>query len=516
VPAGRDKTELPGSLGGYEIVRVLGEGGSGTVYLARTGGQEVALKVLRRDQSVSERERRRWLEEAEHLGRIRHRGVVRIFDAGELDDGRPYLAMELLSGQTLAERITAGPVPLDLALRLFDQLASAVQAIHDTGLIHRDLKPENLMLVEGGERVVVLDLGIARAADAPPSTTTKIGYQRGTPAVMAPERFFGERATVRTDIYELGVVLFVMLTGRLPWRAILDAQARLNPLRPAELGVTLPPAMEQALMRALASDAADRPATARELAGAIREGGWSGPTLPVGAAPELASAATGPTGHASDGLDAAPPAALGSTRTEETGGRLSRWAVRIAVAVGLALIATPVVVALLDGAGPERAAAAIADAGPERVAAATADAGLAQDPVVALPETVVQPSASRADAGLADDRLKDVRTRARPARTAPASPGRAAAPAVDAGATAAGAMPWCRKQAALYCTDEFKATEGNLAGQLCDNMTAQVTRWETYPPEARASLEHACEKNHAGLAAAAAERIRFYRERVAP
>lgn len=103
----------------------------------------------------------------------------------------------------VAQRLASGTLSRERALDLFDQLATAVQVMHVSGLIHRDLKPENVMLVDGGKRAVLLDFGIAKAADAPPSTTTQAGLQRGTPAYMAPERFFGARATKCSDLYEL-------------------------------------------------------------------------------------------------------------------------------------------------------------------------------------------------------------------------------------------------------------------------------------------------------------------------
>ncbi|MCC6995340.1 MAG: serine/threonine protein kinase, partial [Deltaproteobacteria bacterium] len=265
-------------LGDFELDGVLGEGGSGTVYAARLGGQACALKVLRADVLVGPKEQARFLSEAQLLARIDHPGVVRLLGAGTLPDGRPFLAMPLLAGETLAARLARGRLAVDEALRLFGLLAEAVAALHAAGLVHRDLKPENVFLVRGGggggERPLLLDLGIARAVDAPPGTTTRSGLVRGTPAYMAPERFFGAPTTERSDVYELAVVLYLMLVGRLPWADSSDAEGRLLPLRPRDAGVELPGALEEVLLGALSTRPEQRPPDARafatEVAGALR------------------------------------------------------------------------------------------------------------------------------------------------------------------------------------------------------------------------------------------------------
>src|SRR5690348_11431733 len=193
---------LPGQLGDFVIVGVLGTGGSGVVLDARWGHREVALKVLHPTLIATARERAQFLEEARRLQEISHPGVVKVLASGELPDGRPYLAMEKLAGPTLAAKLATGALPLGRAVALFEQLSGAVQALHDRGLVHRDLKPENVVLV-GDSHAVLLDFGIAKALAAPASTTTQDGGVRGTPAYMAPERFFGQPANVSTDVYEL-------------------------------------------------------------------------------------------------------------------------------------------------------------------------------------------------------------------------------------------------------------------------------------------------------------------------
>jgi serine/threonine protein kinase len=258
-------------LGEFRIESVLGEGGSGTVYAAHWGHREVALKVLRDAWLPSDSERRRFLDEARLLADVNHPGVVRILGFGELPDGRPYLAMERLEGESLANRLNQGALEVGSALALFEQLCQAVHTLHERGLIHRDIKPENVFLIRQEQYAVLLDFGIAKPMDAPDSTVTREGGVRGTPAYMAPERFFGAPANTATDIYELGVVLYTMVTGRLPWEGASDPVTRLNPLRPSDLGISLPGALEVALLEALASRAEGRPSTVADLAARVSQ-----------------------------------------------------------------------------------------------------------------------------------------------------------------------------------------------------------------------------------------------------
>jgi predicted Ser/Thr protein kinase len=258
---------VPARLGDFDIVGVLGQGGSGVVYDARWGHREVALKVLHPALVATDKEREQFLGEARRLADIAHPGVVKVLAVGELSDGRPYLAMEKLAGETLAARLGRGPLGAERALRLFGQLADAVAALHDRGLVHRDLKPENVVLVGGGDgeaaHAVLLDFGIAKELAAPASTTTQDGGVRGTPAYMAPERFFGSPASVSTDVYELAVVLFAMLAGRLPWDDCGDPALRLNPLRLADAAPGVPDPLDALIARALSTRAGNRPPSVR-------------------------------------------------------------------------------------------------------------------------------------------------------------------------------------------------------------------------------------------------------------
>lgn len=251
--------DVPLRLGPFEITSVLGEGGSATVYATVFRGEVAALKVAK-DRELGPREQERFLEEAKMLERVRHRAVIQVLDSGRLPNGQPYILMRRYDGETLADHIRrAGRLGLTHALDLFEQLGSATSALHAAGLVHRDLKPENVLLLDEGKNLKLLDFGIAKDVNAPASTTTQLGIARGTPATMAPERFFGAPASESTDIYELGVVLYAMLVGRLPWPEVTDPNARLNPISPADAGVELPEALATALMQALSTRPERRP-----------------------------------------------------------------------------------------------------------------------------------------------------------------------------------------------------------------------------------------------------------------
>jgi serine/threonine protein kinase len=241
----------------FAIDRLLGEGGSGRVYAARWRGRPVALKVLREDRVPTDRERAHFLSEARLLRSVDHPAVVKLIGFGLLPDGRPFLAMERLEGHTLAFRIACGPMPMAEAQGVFAQVADAVGALHERGLVHRDIKPDNVFLA--GARAVLLDFGIATTEEAPASTITREGTVRGTPAFMAPERFFGAPACAATDAYELAVLFYAMVTGRLPWDHVADLAGRLGPPPPSHHGVALPGAAESTLMRALSTRAEIRP-----------------------------------------------------------------------------------------------------------------------------------------------------------------------------------------------------------------------------------------------------------------
>ncbi|MDB4960203.1 MAG: hypothetical protein JWP01_202 [Myxococcales bacterium] len=276
-----DPAALPSSLGEFRIAAILGEGGSGIVYDATWGPRRVALKVLHPSLADTERIRAQFLNEAQRLQAITHPSVVKVLAVGELPDRRPYLAMERLEGETLASVLARGALPLAQALELFAELCHAVGTLHDGGLIHRDLKPENVFIV-AGKHAVLLDFGIAKEVSAPASTTTMDGGVRGTPAYMAPERFFGQPAGIATDLYELAVTLYAMLAGRLPWDDLGDPEARLSP-RPLIDFASVPDELDVEIRRALSTRAQNRPTSALAMLEEVRTAGrGSAPPLAAG------------------------------------------------------------------------------------------------------------------------------------------------------------------------------------------------------------------------------------------
>jgi len=289
----------PVSFGEFEILRILGEGGSSVVYAARRNGIEIALKVLREDIQLTESERRRFLAEADQLAKLSHPGVIHVLDAGTLPDGRPFLALPLLHGETLAARIAREPMPVAVALAHFYTAAEAVTALHRAGLLHRDLKPENFFLDEDEGRLVLLDFGIARDSEASASTATQQGQVRGTPAYMAPERFFGVAASEPSEVYELAATLHMMLAGHLPWENAADLDARLDP----KLSPAITASIAAVLQGALAVRAEARPQTVAALVTALRDDSEPASNA-TRTLPNAAAIARAATGRSNDGEDA--------------------------------------------------------------------------------------------------------------------------------------------------------------------------------------------------------------------
>jgi tetratricopeptide (TPR) repeat protein len=214
-------------LGKYELGQELGRGGFGTIHIARDHelGRDVAIKLLKREHAFKEHVVQRFLQEARAAARINHPGIVTVFESGIAPGGDVYMAMELLAGETLSQRLKrTGPLPPAMAIELARQMASALAAAHDAGIIHRDLKPANVFLVRdpvvtGGERVKVLDFGIAKLVDDFGSNMqTHSMVMLGTPMYMSPEQCKSSaKVDVRSDVYALGCMLFEMLVGKTPF-----------------------------------------------------------------------------------------------------------------------------------------------------------------------------------------------------------------------------------------------------------------------------------------------------------
>lgn len=211
----------PATIGRYRIDGILGQGAMSIVYAGFDPEiqRQVAIKCLHDNVAEDPDYRQRFLVEARAAGHLTHPHIVTVFDTGETEDGRPYIAMERLSGETLADYVANKGVPSASAvLELAAQLAKALQYAHSQGVIHHDIKPDNIMLLDGWRHAKIADFGIAERravrARSSASSQAKIG---GTPNYMSPERLRGEPADARSDLFSLGVMLFWLVTGRLPW-----------------------------------------------------------------------------------------------------------------------------------------------------------------------------------------------------------------------------------------------------------------------------------------------------------
>jgi serine/threonine protein kinase len=235
----------------------------------------VALKVMRPSLAASDDFHRRFLREAQLTAAIEHEHIVPVYQVGE-DRGVPFLAMKLLRGEILEDRLrrTGGRLPLPEVLRIGREIAEGLTAAHAQRLIHRDIKPANIWLEAGQDRVKIVDFGLARGSGSD-ATFTQAGTVIGTPAYMAPEQANAQEVDARCDLFSLGAVLYRTATGILPFGgkdtlSVLSALATLTPEPPYRLVPSLPRAFSGLVMRLLAKDPADRPQSAREVVEAIK------------------------------------------------------------------------------------------------------------------------------------------------------------------------------------------------------------------------------------------------------
>ncbi|HET9644142.1 MAG TPA: serine/threonine-protein kinase [Burkholderiaceae bacterium] len=271
---------------GYRIERQLARGAMGALYLAldpRTG-TPVAIKTLSLTREFEgsdlDEARQRFLREAQAAARLRHPDIVAVLGSGE-EDGLAFLVMELLSGCDLSRYARpARLLPEPIVLRIGARVAAALAYAHRVGVIHRDIKPANVMLDLSNEQVKVTDFGIARLADG---GRTRSGLVLGTPSFMSPEQLAGVRVDGRSDLYSLGVMLFQLLTGQLPYRAaslgdLLQQIAGSPPIDLHELRPDLPAELGEVLALALQKRPELRYADGEQLASDLRrlEGAWRG------------------------------------------------------------------------------------------------------------------------------------------------------------------------------------------------------------------------------------------------
>lgn len=272
-------TLAPGTkLGPYEIGELLGAGGMGEVYRARDTrlDREVAIKVLPRHLTSNTEFKQRFEREARSISSLSHPNICTLHDVGQ-DDGIDYLVMEYLEGETLAQRVAKGPIPLEQLYRIGIEIASALEKAHRAGVVHRDLKPGNIMLTKVGAKLLDFGLaksvaGLASSQDAATLTEplTSQGTLVGTFQYMAPEQLEGKDADARTDVFALGAVLYEMATGRRAFegasRASLIASIMASqPRAISELQPMTPPALEHLVRTCLAKDPDDRIQTAHDV-----------------------------------------------------------------------------------------------------------------------------------------------------------------------------------------------------------------------------------------------------------
>ncbi|MGH3085839.1 MAG: protein kinase domain-containing protein [Rubrobacteraceae bacterium] len=319
----------------YRLTEFLGSGGMAKVYLAHDEelGRDVAIKVLHPRFVDDEQFVERFKREARSAASLSHSNIVAIYDRGEKSDGAYYIIMEYLSGGTLKDAILKGaPLPARAVVSVTSQVAKALAAAHRRDIIHRDIKPQNILLAESGEAKVA-DFGIARAGNS--TTLTRTGGVMGTPHYIAPEQAEGQPAGPKSDVYALGVVLYEMLTGELPYDAntplgIMAKQLRGQLRPPSEINPNIPGSLTALTMRLLARDPEYRPdaaSLASELERMLR-------SLEDGGAPGLTETDLGalPSNTITDDVETLPLPEVPDLTGQNVG-----WAGNALASVGLAL-----------------------------------------------------------------------------------------------------------------------------------------------------------------------------------
>ena len=259
----------------YSIARTLGRGGVAEVFLAHDGvlGRDVALKILNRERSRDDEYVERFRREAQSAAALSHPNIVSIYDRGEAEDGSCYICMEYLPGGTLKDRISRdGRLAPSVVAEVAMQISGALDAAHERGVIHRDIKPQNVLITRSGD-VKVADFGIALAESE--TSITRANRVLGTAAYMSPEQATGGRVGPRSDLYSLGVVMYEMLTGEVPFEgddpvAVATKHVNATPRPPREIVRDIPAGLNDLVLRLLSKNPGDRPASADALVGDIR------------------------------------------------------------------------------------------------------------------------------------------------------------------------------------------------------------------------------------------------------
>ncbi|MFB6705898.1 protein kinase [Streptomyces sp. NPDC056333] len=303
-----------GSVAGgrYQLRDLLGEGGMASVYLAYDSAldRQVAIKTLHTELGREQSFRERFRREAQAVAKLQHTNIVSVFDTGEDELGgalMPYIVMEYVEGEPLGSVLQAdirnyGAMPAEKALKVTGDVLAALDTSHEMGLVHRDIKPGNVMVTKRGV-VKVMDFGIARAMQSGVTSMTQTGMVVGTPQYLSPEQALGRGVDARSDLYSVGIMLFQLLTGRIPFDAdsplaIAYAHVQEEPVAPSSINRSITPAMDALVARALKKNPNERfPSAAAmqdEITRVLNAGGRTGaPVIVGGGAPANSGSGVG-------------------------------------------------------------------------------------------------------------------------------------------------------------------------------------------------------------------------------
>ncbi|MGY5073606.1 protein kinase domain-containing protein [Streptomyces griseus] len=299
--------------GRYQLRDLLGEGGMASVYLAYDSAldRQVAIKTLHTELGREQSFRERFRREAQAVAKLQHTNIVSVFDTGEDELGgalMPYIVMEYVEGQPLGSVLATdirdhGAMPADKALKVTADVLAALETSHEMGLVHRDIKPGNVMMTKRGV-VKVMDFGIARAMQSGVTSMTQTGMVVGTPQYLSPEQALGRGVDARSDLYSVGIMLFQLLTGRIPFDAdsplaIAYAHVQEEPVAPSSINRAVTPAMDALVARALKKNPNERFPSAAAMRDEIARvlnasGGQSGaPVIVAGGGPANSGSGVG-------------------------------------------------------------------------------------------------------------------------------------------------------------------------------------------------------------------------------
>ncbi|WP_328888029.1 protein kinase domain-containing protein [Streptomyces sp. NBC_00316] len=302
-----------GSVAGgrYQLRDLLGEGGMASVYLAYDSAldRQVAIKTLHTELGREQSFRERFRREAQAVAKLQHTNIVSVFDTGEDELGgalMPYIVMEYVEGEPLGSVLQAdirnyGAMPAQKALKVTGDVLAALDTSHEMGLVHRDIKPGNVMVTKRGV-VKVMDFGIARAMQSGVTSMTQTGMVVGTPQYLSPEQALGRGVDARSDLYSVGIMLFQLLTGRIPFDAdsplaIAYAHVQEEPVAPSSINRSITPAMDALVARALKKNPNERfPSAAAmqdEITRVLNAGGQTGAPVIISGAPTSSGSGVG-------------------------------------------------------------------------------------------------------------------------------------------------------------------------------------------------------------------------------